>query len=75
MLTANGSGLAFGRFLSVFGVVKLNQQKITAIVSKLLDWFSANARDLPWRCTRDSYAIWVSEIILQDIYRQVVSKP
>jgi len=31
----------------------------------LLDWFSANARDLPWRRTRDPYAIWVSEIMLQ----------
>jgi A/G-specific adenine glycosylase len=58
-------GLAFGRFLSVFGVVTLNRRKITAIVSKLLDWFSQNARDLPWRRTRDPYAIWVSEIMLQ----------
>jgi len=31
----------------------------------LLDWFSRNARDLPWRHTRDPYAIWVSEIMLQ----------
>ncbi|HMP84632.1 MAG TPA: A/G-specific adenine glycosylase [Verrucomicrobiota bacterium] len=31
----------------------------------LLSWFSANARDLPWRRTRDPYAIWVSEIMLQ----------
>ncbi len=31
----------------------------------MLDWFSANARDLPWRRTRDPYAIWVSEIMLQ----------
>ena len=33
--------------------------------SALLNWFSANARDLPWRRTRDPYAIWVSEIMLQ----------
>jgi A/G-specific adenine glycosylase len=31
----------------------------------LLSWFSKNARDLPWRHTRDPYAIWVSEIMLQ----------
>jgi len=31
----------------------------------LLNWFSKNARDLPWRRTRDPYAIWVSEIMLQ----------
>ncbi|MGH7978863.1 MAG: A/G-specific adenine glycosylase, partial [Limisphaerales bacterium] len=28
-------------------------------------WYRANARDLPWRRTRDPYAIWVSEIMLQ----------
>ena len=31
----------------------------------LLAWFAQNARDLPWRRTRDPYAIWVSEIMLQ----------
>ncbi|MEZ4288000.1 MAG: A/G-specific adenine glycosylase [Polyangiales bacterium] len=32
---------------------------------KLLRWYDANARDLPWRRTRDPYAIWVSEIMCQ----------
>ena len=31
----------------------------------LLDWFALHGRDLPWRHTRDPYAIWLSEIILQ----------
>ena len=31
----------------------------------LLDWYDANGRELPWRRTRDPYAIWLSEIILQ----------
>ncbi len=31
----------------------------------LLDWFALNARDLPWRRTCDPYAVWVSEIMLQ----------
>jgi len=31
----------------------------------LLKWYGANRRDLPWRRTRDPYAIWVSEIMLQ----------
>jgi A/G-specific adenine glycosylase len=35
------------------------------IVRSLLAWFACNARDLPWRRTRDPYAIWVSEIMLQ----------
>jgi len=28
-------------------------------------WFSENGRNLPWRMTSDPYAIWVSEIMLQ----------
>ncbi len=44
----------------------VNPVKTQALVSALLDWFSKNARDLPWRNTFDPYAIWVSEIILHD---------
>jgi len=32
---------------------------------RLLQWFDAGRRDLPWRRTRDPWAIWVSEIMLQ----------
>jgi A/G-specific adenine glycosylase len=35
------------------------------IQTKLLRWFEKNGRDLPWRKTRDPYAIWISEIMLQ----------
>jgi len=31
----------------------------------LLAWFEAEGRDLPWRRTRDPYAILVSEVMLQ----------
>ncbi|WP_338074399.1 A/G-specific adenine glycosylase [Hymenobacter busanensis] len=31
----------------------------------LLDWYPRHRRDLPWRHTHDPYAIWLSEIILQ----------
>ena len=34
-------------------------------VKALLGWYAENARDLPWRRTRDPYAVWVSEIMLQ----------
>ena len=34
-------------------------------IAPLLDWYHENARDLPWRRTRDGYAVWVSEIMLQ----------
>ncbi|MFP4663652.1 MAG: A/G-specific adenine glycosylase [Bacteroidales bacterium] len=32
---------------------------------KIADWYQRNARDLPWRQTRDPYKIWLSEVILQ----------
>jgi A/G-specific adenine glycosylase len=32
---------------------------------RLLAWYDANARDLPWRKDRDPYRVWVSEIMLQ----------
>ena len=44
---------------------KIQNSKQQKLVSALLDWFAANARDLPWRRTQDPYAIWVSEIMLQ----------
>lgn len=31
----------------------------------LLAWYRAHRRDLPWRRSRDPYAIWISEIMLQ----------
>jgi len=44
---------------------KTRNPKSNRLVPLLLDWFAANARDLPWRHTRNPYAIWVSEIMLQ----------
>ena len=31
----------------------------------ILQWFRVHGRELPWRQTRDPYAVWLSEIILQ----------
>ncbi len=45
--------------------LKTENAKLQRLVLSLLEWFSQNARDLPWRQTRDPYAIWVSEIMLQ----------
>jgi len=39
---------------------------------ELLAWYALNRRDLPWRQTRDPYAIWVSEIMLQQTRVAVV---
>ncbi len=38
---------------------------IEALQADLLAWFAAHARDLPWRHTRDPYAIMVAEVMLQ----------
>ncbi|AUX23162.1 adenine glycosylase [Sorangium cellulosum] len=35
------------------------------IAAALAAWFGRAARDLPWRRTRDPYAIWLSEVMLQ----------
>lgn len=47
-------------------------RKITALRNKLLQWYGRNRRDLPWRRSRDPYAIWVSEIMLQQTRVAVV---
>lgn len=40
-------------------------ENLTEVQSALLDWYRKNARDLPWRHTRDPYRILVSEVMLQ----------
>jgi A/G-specific adenine glycosylase len=35
------------------------------LARKWIRWFDQHARDLPWRRTRDPYAVWISEIMLQ----------
>ncbi|MFT4568052.1 MAG: A/G-specific adenine glycosylase [Saprospiraceae bacterium] len=42
----------------------MSKQKI-AFTNKLLGWHKAIDRPMPWKDTRDPYAIWLSEIILQ----------
>jgi A/G-specific adenine glycosylase len=36
-----------------------------AVASLLLTWVRADRRDLPWRRRRDPYAVWISEVMLQ----------
>jgi A/G-specific adenine glycosylase len=38
---------------------------VDEIQGALIAWFRRGHRDMPWRRTRDPYAIWVSEIMLQ----------
>ena len=39
--------------------------QIRRIRAPLLRWYDANSRDLPWRRSRDPFAIWISEAMLQ----------
>lgn len=47
-------------------------EKTLRIRKRLLAWYDANHRDLPWRRTKDPYAIWLSEIMLQQTRVAVV---
>ncbi|CQR26062.1 A/G-specific DNA glycosylase [Streptococcus varani] len=51
--------------LKEYGIEMWPKEKIVAFRKALLDWYDTNKRDLPWRRTSDPYAIWVSEIMLQ----------
>jgi A/G-specific adenine glycosylase len=42
------------------------------IARAIIDWFRAGHRAMPWRATRDAYAIWVSEVMLQQTRVDVV---
>lgn len=42
-----------------------SQNSTQAEANKLLQWYRANQRDLPWRRSKDPYRIWLSEVMLQ----------
>ncbi len=41
------------------------QKKLFCLPQALLPWYENNARQLPWRETKDPYHVWLSEIMLQ----------
>ena len=51
--------------LKDYGIIMWEDEKITSFREKLLAWYDANKRDLPWRKTQNPYKIWISEIMLQ----------
>ena len=51
--------------LEKYGVTMWEEDKILSFRQKLLAWYDENKRDLPWRRSKNSYHIWVSEIMLQ----------
>jgi A/G-specific adenine glycosylase len=44
---------------------RIKARIVRALHTRLMDWYRRNRRDLPWRRTRDPYAILVSEMMLQ----------
>jgi len=43
----------------------LPRATVRALRTALLAWYARERRDLPWRRTRDPYAVWISEAMLQ----------
>src|SRR5436305_8939537 len=52
----------------------LGMKKANAFSTLLLRWYRKSGRDLPWRQTRDPYAILVSEFMLQQTQVATVSR-
>ena len=50
------------------------ERRIAQLRGRLLEWYARNRRDLPWRRTADPWAIWVSEIMLQQTRVAVVAE-
>jgi len=48
---------------------------VRAVGDLLLAWFAEHGRDLPWRRTRDPYAILVSEVMSQQYGIEIVDLP
>ncbi|MGO9368274.1 MAG: hypothetical protein ACLP0H_11645, partial [Terriglobales bacterium] len=50
---------------AISGKNKNKDKDLVSFRRTLLRWYDHNRRDLPWRETHDPYAIWLSEIMLQ----------
>ena len=48
------------------------QETVKQALRRLCAWYQQGHRDLPWRHTRDPYAVWISEIMLQQTRVQAV---
>jgi A/G-specific adenine glycosylase len=47
------------------GNLRITPGVLRSLRKKLLRWYHRSKRDLPWRSSRDPYAVWISEIMLQ----------
>jgi A/G-specific adenine glycosylase len=59
----SGSRLLIARAEDANGLP--STQALDVLHEELLGWYKVSRRDLPWRRTSDPYAIWVSEVMLQ----------
>lgn len=50
----------------------MKKNQYAELPPRLLPWYKANARDLPWRRDRHPYHVWVSEIMLQQTRAEAV---
>jgi A/G-specific adenine glycosylase len=51
--------------LAPLGLTAARLRALRRAIPRLHRWYRAHARDLPWRRSRDPYAIWISEAMLQ----------
>src|SRR5437868_5191385 len=70
--TAEMPGLGSALLTKRQGALALPSAQVAYLQETLLRWYEACRRDLPWRRTRDPYAIWISEIMLQQTRVQTV---
>ncbi|MBO7708427.1 MAG: A/G-specific adenine glycosylase [Thermoguttaceae bacterium] len=49
------------------------ESELQSLRRRIRAWFAGCGRDLPWRRTRDPYAVWVSEIMLQQTTTETVT--
>lgn len=42
-----------------------DSKRMDGLREPLLNWYSKNRRDLPWRTTYDPYATWIAEVMMQ----------
>ena len=50
------------------------EERLNEVAKRVVKWYQENKRMLPWRAGKDPYAIWVSEIMLQQTRIEAVKE-
>lgn len=64
--------MGWQRWSKIGDSVQDPEKALAGTAELLTRWFDKNARDLPWRRTQDPYAVWISEVMLQQTQVQTV---